>query len=214
MAINNLSRNIKGEKFGSLLALSNPKEEMHESGKKYLMVLCACDCGNEKSINYRNLIYGKSKTCGCSWGKNLKKHGDYKSLTYGSWQAMLARCNNKNNGKYFLYGGRGISVCERWAKYENFLLDMGERPSKNHSIDRIDVNKGYSPENCRWASQKQQCRNKRDNRFIATPSGEMTVAEAAEKYNLNRSTIFNRLARGKTDSEALLPPKFKRTHKD
>lgn len=210
MSSNNLARNIKGEKFGSLLVLDNPKEQTIATGKKYLMVLCRCDCGKEKSINYRNLIYGKSKTCGCSWGLNLAKHGDYKSITYSTWQAMLARCNNKNNGKYSLYGGRGISVCDRWKRYENFLHDMGVRPSKNHSIDRINVDDGYHPENCRWASQKQQCRNKRDNRYIETTSGRMTVVEAAEKYNLNKSTIFNRLARGKSDSEALLPPKFKR----
>ena len=105
-----------------------------------------------------------------------------RSLAYRSWDAMIQRCTNPRNNVYHNYGGRGIKVCGRWYKFENFLEDMGERP-EGMTLDRYpDKNGDYAPDNCRWADKKTQCRNRRDNAFVHVFGGRLTMAEAVEKF--------------------------------
>jgi len=123
---------------------------------------------------------------------------------------MIQRCHNQNDSRYSRYGGRGISVCERWRdSFEAFFKDMGRRPSPQHSIDRIDNEKGYSPENCRWASRKEQARNTRESRILTLGGKSMTIAEWAEVTGIPAHTIHSRLSRGQSVTDALTKPNRK-----
>lgn len=122
--------------------------------------VCRCDCGAERNINIASLKKGVTVSCGCLALERRTKHGRSRSPTYSSWRAMRARCQRPSSVGFASYGGRGISVCERWEKFENFLADMGERPLGT-SIDRIDVNGNYEPGNCRWATREVQDENVR-----------------------------------------------------
>jgi hypothetical protein len=143
-----------------------------QSKKGISAYLCRCICGTERLIPAYRI--GKTQSCGClqreisrqvTAQRNLK-HGHHiggPSKTYRSWQNMLTRCENPKYIQYADYGGRGIKVCKRWHKFKNFLADMGERPA-GRSLDRYDNDKNYTPDNCRWATPKQQANNRRDRR--------------------------------------------------
>jgi len=129
------------------------------------------------------------------------------SPEYEAWAQMIQRCYNPKNHAYSSYGGRGISVCEHWkSSFAGFLKDMGKRPSSKHSLDRIDNSKGYSAENCRWATQKQQTRNTRRNRFLTLGEKTMTVAAWAEAVGISSRLIRERLDRGCSVADALTNP--------
>lgn len=127
---------------------------------------------------------------------------------YRVWAGMKSRCSNQNDDNYPNYGGRGVTVCERWVQsFEDFLADMGPRPSMDHSLDRYPDNNGnYEPGNCRWATSKEQSNNRRSSRFIVVKGETMTVAEAAEKAGINYLTFIDRVNRGLTDDELLKSP--------
>lgn len=159
---------------------------------------CRCDCGHEQLIQMANLISGASKRCrDCA--RNLQRQRPKKptNITRRTYYAMLERCRNPRHPSYKNYGGRGIKVCERWqASFENFLADMGERPSLRHSIDRINNNGDYCPENCRWATLKEQARNKRDNVFITCGEVTLCLADWAIASGRSSTTISQRLLAG------------------
>ncbi len=138
------------------------------------------------------------------------KHGHCpkakRSITYSSWRDMRTRCENKNTKSYYRYGGRGINICKRWLKFENFLEDMGEKP-KDLSLDRVNNNKGYFKENCRWATRSEQCRNRRTSRLIKYKGETKTLAFWAEKFNLKSETLRMRIDEGGwTIKKALTTP--------
>ena len=133
------------------------------------------------------------------------KHGMRFTKTYRVWRAMNQRCQDETQESHHLYGGRGIIVCERWRKFESFFADMGECPA-NGSIDRIDTNGNYEPGNCRWATQKEQCRNKRNNVMLTHQGKTMSVIEWSELLGVSAMLIYKRIRRGWDDEKALTTP--------
>ncbi|WMV73495.1 hypothetical protein QL112_005595 [Xenorhabdus griffiniae] len=167
---------------------------------------CICDCGNKVQIRGTSLKSGNSTSCGCKWNDNRPtKHKMAKSNEYSIWSAMRQRCENKRNKAYPSYGGRGIRVCERWSEFKNFIQDMGRRPSKSHSLDRIDNNGNYSPDNCRWAKKLIQSNNTRTNVFITINGVSMTLSQWARmpECNVRPQTIGKRLRKGWSAEEAV-----------
>lgn len=155
------SPDITGRRFGRFVVLGRHSQDRWG----YWRWLCRCDCGREKDVAGAELKKGSTKSCGClrkeapfpTW---LVKHGESYSREYACWRSMWDRCTNPKINGYQYYGARGISVCDRWKVFENFLADMGRRPSPRHSIDRKDNNGDYEPSNCRWATASEQQRNK------------------------------------------------------
>ena len=140
-------------------------------------------------------------------------HGMSKTSTYKSWEAMIQRCSNASLKSYKNYGGRGISVCDEWTKFEKFYADMGIKPN-GCSIDRIDVNGNYDQLNCRWSTMKQQNRNRRNNRLIEFNGETMCVNEWAESLGINKRTLLNRITNGWEIKKALTHPVRQLTSRD
>lgn len=164
-----------GEKYGRLVIIreADPVFRSRTGGgcRAVRRVICRCVCGNEVTVFLSNLRRGQTKSCGCLrreiTSSNRMTHGETigkMSSEYATWKSMRARCQNPNDNDFQYYGGRGINVCRRWQKFENFLADMGRRPSPELSIDRINNDGDYEPGNCRWATPTEQSRNRRSYR--------------------------------------------------
>ena len=200
---------LTGRKFGRLTALEYV-------GRKNGRTLwrCICDCGNETTAGYSNLLNGITRSCGClgmesririghnnrtsaslSLCDNLRSHP-----LYGLWSSMLTRCYNKNSKGYKHYGGRGIKVCDRWKTdnmgFENFLVDMGERPSPLYTLDRVDVDGNYCPENCRWATQTQQSNNRTDSIILFYHGKRVYVKNICDRLHLSYSRVAHQIQKG------------------
>jgi len=146
--------------------------------------VCLCECGNWKSVAACELKSEKTKSCGCYDAHRKKtqtiKHGYNRTPTYTCWRNMLARCGNPNDARYGSYGGRGITVCDRWREFKNFLADMGEKPG-GLTIERKDVNGNYEPGNSVWATQSEQDNNKRQTIFVVVNGERMSAKQAAAR---------------------------------
>ncbi len=184
---------------------------------------CQCECGNTAAVDGGKLRSGHTQSCGCLQKDTASvvngTHRKSKSKEYRIWQAILRRCGNKNSTCYDRYGGRGIKVCERWLNsFENFLADMGVRPSAQHSVERNDNNGHYEPGNCRWATRKEQGRNTRTNRVIEWNGEKKCLAEWAEIVGIPRDVLKCRLKRGwstdrmLTEQVRIVPKPQRRDH--
>lgn len=173
-----------------------------KQGKATVRILhCLCDCGAYKDTRVDTFLSGNIVSCGCI-DCHKTKHGharnNEKNRTYCSWQSMVDRCGNSKNPKYYRYGGRGVSVCVNWCGefgFVNFLNDMGERPP-NKTLDRIDNDKGYCKENCRWATKKEQMRNRENTLYINYHGENVSIAELAERFGLYNSLVAQRIKKG------------------
>lgn len=189
-------------------------------GKKYSLLTvvsymgnsnwrCDCECGRFTFVNGDHLKTGHTKSCGCI-RKPKPGHRESNIRTtkeYRAWSHIKARCYNPKDKAYHNYGGRGITVCDRWrASYENFLADMGRAPSPKHSIDRIKNELGYSKENCRWADKIHQANNTRKTIMVTYLGKTQPLCFWCRELNIKRTTVFNRLRRGWTPERALDVP--------
>ena len=158
---------ISGQSFNRLTAISRAGIDAHGKVKWKF----SCDCGSEVIATASLVVRGVTSSCGCLRKEIARvngrlthgpiKHGESKTPEYMVWKTMRQRCVNKNSRDYPAYGGRGVSVCDRWDLFENFIADMGPRPTSDHSIDRIDCNGNYEPANCKWSDDFEQARNRR-----------------------------------------------------
>jgi hypothetical protein len=182
-----------GQRFGRWTILENFPRII----KDYQYYFCQCDCGIIKLTNYRNLENGVSKSCGCErnkeTAKRMIKHDCYKHSEFSSWKTMMARCYDKNVQGYEDYGGSGIKVCKSWHNPRNFLRDMGKKPTARHTIDRIKNHLGYSKNNCRWSTPKEQATNRRDTILIEIGDVSKSLTDWCKILNLNYSTIHSRI---------------------
>ena len=154
---------LTGRRFGKLVAVSHYVTR-NGSGRSKRVWVCLCDCGIETRANPDNLKNGTTKSCGCLRTDvclERTKHGMCGTPEYNAWAGMMARCYRISSPDYPHWGGRGVDVCKRWHDATAFLLDMGKKPEGDYSLDRIDNSKGYSNDNCRWASRSQQNKNRR-----------------------------------------------------
>jgi hypothetical protein len=176
---------------------------------------CQCICGRLKNAIRRDLESGHTKSCGFYRNDCLRdrilNHGKSDSPEYNIWQLMKNRCLNPKDKSFEHYGGRGITVCDRWLEsFENFYVDMGQRPSPNHTLDRIEVNGPYSPNNCQWASQEQQANNTTRNVFISHLNKTQTLAQWSVELEINYKTLNNRYNRGWSIERLFSPVKTKK----
>lgn len=192
-------KDITGNKYGKLTVM----KRLGKNKENRFKWLCKCECGGVKETYKNQLDSGAAKHCGCDANRtpNLS-HGMRKHPLYSIWSSMIDRCSNPKNENYHNYGGRGISVSKEWMDVSIFIRDMSPRPDK-FSLDRIDNEKGYSKENCRWATMAQQGRNKRDTIFIEYNGVNKPLIEWAEEKGVKRDTMYMRYRRGYTNEEII-----------
>lgn len=156
----------------------------------------SCECGNITRVSVQDFRSGHTKSCGCFKKQALSElrttHGRTDSSEYRSWSHMLGRCNNPTDSKYPDYGGRGIKVCDRWSSFDNSYLDLGPKPTIDHSLDRMDNDADYSPTNCRWATRFQQAQNKRNNVHVFIGGQQFVLAEACRLLGIDKSSLHQR----------------------
>ena len=190
-------KSLIGQRFGRLVVIA---EDPIRGASRSMKWICRCDCGTVKSIGAQALRNGATVSCGCynrEINSNRVIHGHEKngrkSPTYTSWEKMLSRCYREKDPGYSNYGGRGISVCEEWHTFANFLKDMGERP-KGTSIDRINPDGNYEPGNCRWITQKEQTNNTRRNVYFIYDGKRLTISQLADIAGIEYNAMYGRLA--------------------
>ncbi len=200
---------LTGESFGRLLVIGRATNNRLGNSRWF----CVCQCGKERTILGSSLKNNHTQSCGCLRREITKKqhtkHGhrrDGFTKVYSCWNSMIQRCTNPNDRHYGDYGERGISVCEEWLKFKNFLEDMGE-PSIGLQIDRIDNDKQYCKSNCRWATKKQQMRNRRNNVYLTHNGEKQLLVEWADRCGVSYGVLWERIYRyGWSTGRALTTP--------
>lgn len=201
--------NRVGQQYGPWLVVSY-SDVKRVSGKLDHAWLCRCfNCLGEQEIRAKRLYHPPVCSCGINKKKRNGRHNMCGTPTYSSWAAMIGRCHQINSGCYERYGGKGVTVCDSWRDFGNFYRDMGKRPSTGYSIDRIDGNKGYSKQNCRWATSEQQANNRKTNRFITFNGERKTLSQWARYTGLNKEAIRYRLDTGWPIEKALTKPSIR-----
>jgi hypothetical protein len=200
-----------GHVFGRLTVI----EPLHAKNNRYSDVwICECSCKEENKNTVRVLIAslknGHTRSCGCLHREAVKaantKHGMRHSPEYKVWEGMKARCYNPNNKHYSDYGGRGITVCEEWQEFAAFYRDMGSRPTSRHTLERNDNDGPYCKSNCKWATRKEQARNKRNNVYYEYKGERKLLGDWCRELNLKFETISTRLRAGWSFADAISTP--------
>jgi hypothetical protein len=200
------AKDLTNQRFGRLTALN-----VCGRSRSYLLWRCKCDCGQETTVPTGRLIGKVTLSCGCLQRERSKESATRHGLTGTSemytWNAMWDRCYDPKSKSFARYGGRGIKVCDRWLNsVEAFVQDMGPRPSPDHSIERSDNDGDYEPSNCKWATRHEQSRNRRSSRFVKYNGERVNLLDMANRYNLKRATLTQRLDAGWPVEKALLTP--------
>lgn len=198
-----------GKIFGRWIVISDSPVSISPSGRVRRMALCKCDCGNQGVVFLASLLNGHSTSCGCTKMEAMRKsvvtHGKSKSRVYSIWKGMMARCYRTSVKYYCNYGGRGITVCKEWKKFENFYRDMGDPPD-GMSIDRIDNNGSYRKGNCRWATRKEQSNNTRRTVLISFDGKKQTLIQWAVEKVIEPNTLYCRIRNGWSVERSLTEP--------
>lgn len=201
-------------KFGFLTVIEEMPKGFKDDDARY--VRCICDCGKEKIINGYNVLNGGTISCGCR-RKALKKYSEKTMGTpeYRTWLGIKARCHNPKNKNYARYGGRGITVSDNWVNnFSQFLADMGKRPSKAHSLERVNNDKGYSKENCIWLEMLLQGRNRRNTPRVQYLGETITLKELSERLGFSYNLVKERLDNGWDLQDAINKPSRKSKNLD
>lgn len=199
---------LVGQKFGRLTVIARRLPNQRGNARW----LCHCDCGVEKVAKSGDLRSGHTRSCGCLRDELASTrpitHGKSRTPEYCAWSRMINRCYNPNGQDYKYYGGRGIRVCKRWRRFENFLADMGLRPEGLNTLERIDGNKGYSPDNCKWASQAEQARNTARNHRLTYKGETLCISEWSRRFGVDHRQIRKRFIElGWSVEDAIMLPK-------
>lgn len=215
-------KNYDGYKFGKITVIKDVGKKFYYYDNKpptvLREVLCSCDCGNTKVILLRSLVSGNTKSCGCLMALVGKKNRKYdfntqydgqdvfKRDTYKIWAMMKGRCTNPNSKVYKWYGGRGIIFDPKWNTFSGFLEDMGYKPFDDYSLDRIDSDKNYCKENCRWIPRKDQSKNTRKTKKVMYKNELITLLELVERTNSKYETVYNRIFKYGWEPEKAVNP--------
>lgn len=199
---------LAGERFGRLRVIGQV-----ENRGSLVQWHCACDCGRETTATTKKLRGGRKNSCGCLWLPAIvqakTKHGHSAggsvSGELGTWMTMRARCNNPAHRAFDKYGGRGIVVCERWDDFANFYSDMGPRPTIAHTLDRRDNDGNYEPDNCRWATKREQAQNTSRNVNVSYGGQMMCAAEAARRCGISINALLWRIHAGWSQDRLFSP---------
>lgn len=174
--------------------------------------LCRCDCGSERAVAGAELRRGNSKSCGCYRDEQMSiratTHGLHKTPEYRAWRGMIGRCRYQSHPRYSRYGARGITVCDRWQHdFLAFLADVGHRPTPNHSIDRINNDGHYSPDNVRWATKRVQSNNRHNTKYVPISGANVPLTFAAEETGISAKVLHQRLERNLSGDQLLKKPR-------
>lgn len=197
-----------GMRFGSLVT-SGPS--YIEKGNR--VIPCRCDCGADRIVRVGHLLDGSTSSCGCEQPKRVglarTVHGEWTTKLWGHWSAMRRRCNTASTGNYALYGGRGIKVCDEWKDYLAFReWALANGYDDSLTLDRIDANGDYCPENCRWVTLKEQARNRRNTIYVEFHGERVPLSQLSEEYNVDPDLVYSRVvALGWDVERALTTPK-------
>lgn len=197
-------KTLVGLKFGYLYAKVKMHLHRFPNGKRQSVYLCRCVCGNEVQVLAGNLRSGHTKSCGCV--TSVVTHGMYNHPVCHAWYQMRARCNNKDHKAYKHYGGRGIKICNRWSKFDNFKSDMFPKWTKGLTLERKDVNGDYCPENCIWIPQRDQINNTRRTRKWEFKGALVTTRDLASMAGVSTHAMYCRLVRGVVPETAVSQP--------
>lgn len=200
---------LTGRRFGRLVVVKRSAPHFSPNGKRSTMWLCRCDCGNEVTAFSQNLVRGRTRSCGCyndeARRKRSRTHGETDTRLYGIWCGMKRRCHNQKDEGYSTYGARGITVCDEWRNsYEAFRdWAVAHGYGDGLTIDRQNNDKGYSPDNCRWATAIEQANNRRKTLFVRHNGRYMPLADWARLTGIKYITLYARLKSGWPIEKAL-----------